>query len=404
MRHPRRLLLIALLAAIALVAAACSSTEDTTTTAGTPETTTATTQPATDEPTTTEAVTPDEPVAAACDTSGIDAVYAALEGLDAEARRAALIDLSVEEDEGILFYTSLNLDDSLPVIEGFEDLTDLDVDLYRASSSTVLQRTVLEADANFEGGADVVLINGPEMAVLDDLGLLLPLNSPITDDIVPAAVFPTWAGVYMNVFTPAWNTDALGDEELPTTWQEVFENFEGRLAMELGDFDWFATLVKDYFVADLGMTEDAAVDLFRNAAANTSKVIDGHTLMVQLLIAGEFDIVSSAYHHRVVRESGKGAPINWEPAVEPLVIRPNGIGLHCSTKAPGTALLYAEYMMTDAQPFLVEGGRTPANQTVEGGIDQSLFILGVDVVTLNEEREKWETLYEQIVSGIDVVE
>ncbi len=330
-------------------------------------------------------------------------IYAELEGMDRDTRRARLLELAAEEDEGILFYTSLNLDDSLPVIEEFEDLTDLDVDLYRASSNTVLQRTIQESDAGF-AGADVVLINGPEMAVLDQLGLLLPLVSPITEDIVPAAVFPTWAGVYMNVFTAAWNTDLLDDADLPATWEDVFANYEGRLAMELGDFDWFATLVKDYFVARQGLTEDEAVDLFRKAAASSSKVIDGHTLMAQLLIAGEFDIVTSAYHHRVVRESGKGAPIAWEPAVQPLVIRPNGIGVHANTKAPATALLFVEFMMTDAQPLLVEGGRTPANQTVEGGISQGLDILGVDVVTLNEEREKWESLYESVISGIEIVE
>ncbi len=399
-----------LLAAFAVVAAACSDPPTAETTAApttaAPATTAApgTTAADTGEttttaaPATTEAPPPESPGGAR-----LQEIYTGLDGLDADARRTRLIELAQEEDEGILFYTSLNLDDSLPVIEAFEDLTDLDVDLYRASSSTVLQRTLQEADANF-AGADVVLINGPEMAVLDDQGLLLPLVSPITDDIVPAAVFPTWAGVYMNVFTAAWNTDLLGADEIPTTWEEVFTNYSGRLAMELGDFDWFATLVKDYFVAQQGLTEDEAVDLFRQAAASSSKVIDGHTLMAQLLIAGEFDIVTSAYHHRVVRESGKGAPIAWDPPVQPLVIRPNGIGVHADTGAPATALLFAEFMLTDAQPLLVEGGRTPANQTVEGGISSEFTILGVDVVTLNEERDKWETLYEQIVAGLDVQE
>ncbi len=414
MRRPTRLRIIAIaLFALALVAGACGDTTDTTEGTQAPPTTAATVTTAADDTTATTAAddttattaappttAPTEPVASP-GGDRLNEIYGELEGLDADARRARLVELAQEEDEGILFYTSLNLDDSLPVIEAFEDLTDLDVDIYRASSSTVLQRALQEADANFQG-ADVMLLNGPEMAVLTDQGLLLPLNSPITDDIVEAAVFPTWAGVYMNVFTAAWNTNLVDDP--PETWDDVFNNFPGTLAMELGDWDWFATLIKDYFIAERGMTEDEAVALFQQAAANSAAVIDGHTLMAQLLIAGEFDAVTSAYHHRVVREAGEGAPIAWEPPVQPLVIRPNGVGIHRDTKAPATALLFAEFMMTDAQPLLVEGGRTPANQTVEGGIPEGLDILGVDIVTLNEERDKWEALYEAVVAGLPVTE
>lgn len=57
-----------------------------------------------------------------------------------------------------------------PLIEAFEDSTGIDVNLYRASASTVLQRTFQESEAGFEGGADVLAINGPEMTILDAEG------------------------------------------------------------------------------------------------------------------------------------------------------------------------------------------------------------------------------------------
>jgi iron(III) transport system substrate-binding protein len=54
--------------------------------------------------------------------------------------------------------------------------------------------------------------------------------------------------------------------------------------MELSDVDWFATLVKEYFMGEKGMSEDEAVQLFKQAAAG-AKIIDGHTLMTEPLRA-----------------------------------------------------------------------------------------------------------------------
>jgi iron(III) transport system substrate-binding protein len=259
---------------------------------------------------------------------------------------------------------------------------------------------IQEADAGF-AGADAILLNGPEMAALDDEGLLQPFESPLTEDIVPEAVFETWAGVYLNLFVAAWNTDRVDEGAAPTSWEDVLTGYDGSLAMELGDFDWFATLVQGYFMDQQGMSEEEAVDVFRQAA-DGARIVDGHTLMTELLAAGEYDVAASAYHHRVQRLAGEGAPITFEPAVEPIVIRPNGVGIYRDTDAPATALLFCEFMMSDAQELLVEFERTPANTTVEeGGIPEGYELLSADVDELNQQRDKWEELYAEVVAEGD---
>jgi iron(III) transport system substrate-binding protein len=92
--------------------------------------------------------------------------------------------------------------------------------------------------------------------------------------------------------------------------------------------------------------------------------------------------------------------------VEPLVARPNGVAVHADTDAPATALLFVEWALTDAQKMVVEDfGRTPASRLVEGGIPPEYEVLTVDLVSLLQERDKWEGLYESVVtkSGQDVV-
>jgi iron(III) transport system substrate-binding protein len=336
-------------------------------------------------------------------TPRLQEISGELEGLDDKARREKLIELAEEEGGSFNAYGSTNLDDIFPMIDAFEEATGIEVNYYRASSSDILQRVLQEADANFPG-ADLIFTNGPELTVIDREGLLAPLDSPVTADVPEEGVFDTWAWLYLNTFTASWNTELVSPEQAPKTWEDVLAYGDG-LALEVGDFDWFATLVKTYF-ADQGLSEEEAVDLFR-PAAGSAKLVDGHTLMAELLVAGEYDVAASTYLHRVLQFEREEAPIGWEPPVEPIIIRPNGIGIHKNAQSPASALLFLEFMLTDAQTLLLEIDRQPASEGVEGGgIPEGVETTVVDLAALLDEREKWEGLWEQIIeeSGQEVIE
>ncbi|MGH8945236.1 MAG: ABC transporter substrate-binding protein [Acidimicrobiia bacterium] len=392
--------LVAVLGALALVIGACSApptAEDGTTTTGEPATTAAPgTTAAEEETTTTEATGEGNNLAA------LEDVYAEVEGLTGEERTARLLELAQEEDT-LSIYGSTNLEDALPLFDAFADLYDLEPNYYRASSSDVLQRILQEVDANFPGNG-VVMANGPEMAILDGEGLLLPLETPTTDNIIEAGVFPTWAAIYMNSFIAGWNTEFVSGE-VPDNWNDFLTTFEGALAIEVGDWDWFATLTRRYFIEELGMTEDEVVELFKTAVAG-AKVVDGHTLMAELLVAGEYDASTSLYHHRVTELMSEGAPLEWEPPVRPIIVRPNGVGIMSHVQNPASALLWVEFMLTDGQVLLADEFRGPASTEVEGGIPVEYAPILVDLEAITQEREKWEALWEEIVlaAGTEPIE
>ncbi|MGI9622200.1 MAG: ABC transporter substrate-binding protein [Acidimicrobiales bacterium] len=330
--------------------------------------------------------------------SALDAVYSELEGLDLDERRARLLELAEAEDENLQLYTIVNLDDTAVYAQGFTEETGIDVEVFRARGGELLQR-VLEENAADQLGFDVLMVSSPEMIIIDAEEILHRLDTPYTDEIVPSTVNPNWSGVYLNVFLAAWNTDLLSEEARPTSWEQVLTGYPDAVALEAGDFDWFATLVQEYFVDRLGYTEEEAIELFR-VAVDHGRVIDGHTTLAELLGAGEFDVVTSAYQHGIDRFANNGSPIAWEPAVEPLVLRETGIGIRHDTPAPATALLFVDFMLSSqGQDLLASVFRTPANVTVAGGVDQELDILTIDVEQLNLEREKWEGLYEEIIRG-----
>jgi iron(III) transport system substrate-binding protein len=377
MRRARLALAAALLVAIALLAAACGGS------------------PTAQDTSSTAAGGGDQ--ASHPGAARLQAVYDKVKGLSPAQRRAKLIELAKAEDGKFTVYGSTNVDEAEPIIKAFKKLSDIEPSLYRASSSDVLERVLQETKAHFSSGADVVYTNGPEMQILDDRGLLLPLASPYTKDLVEQTVVSkNWMPIYLNAFTAAWNTRRVSSGQAPKTWTDVLERFPGKLAMEVGDWDWFATLVTQYFEKQQGMSEAQAVDLFRRAAGG-ARMIDGHTLMAQLLASGEFGAAADTYKHRVARLQADGAPVRWEPAVQPIVIRPNGVGISADTDAPASALLFADFLMSDAQKLLIGFDRTPASNAVPGGgIPAKYKVLVADLRTLNAQRSKWEGLYERV--------
>ncbi len=331
------------------------------------------------------------------DATLVVALQDELAGLDISARRARLVELARDEEGVTTFYTSMTVDDSSALADAFFDAYGIRVEIFRANSGRVLQRLLQEFDADF-AAADVVALGGLEMEVLHDEGILAPLTTPAAADIIEGAVFPSWIGVYVQTFVAAWNTDRLDGGAVPETWEEVLTNYPTGLAMELEDFDWFAALVQDYFVAELGYTEEEAIDLFRQAAA-TATIVDGHTLMSELLAAGEFDLVASAYQYRVARIDESGAPVDWEPAIEPLVFRPNGVGVHVDADTPASTLLFVDFLLTEGQSIIADLGRTPASTRLPDGLPEGYDLLPVDVPALHADRAKWEALYASIVES-----
>ena len=328
--------------------------------------------------------------------SKLQAVYKKVEGLDPEQRRKTLIKLAEKEGGKLNVYGSANVDEAEPIVAAFDDMSGIDPNLYRASSSDLLQRVLQEAHANFKNGADVIYTNGPELQVLDDEKLLLPLRSPFTKDLVQETVVSkNWAPIYLNAFTASWNTKRISSADAPKSWEDVLTKYSGRLAMEVGDWDWFATLITQYFEKK-GVSEQEAVKLFERAASG-ARMVDGHTLMTELLAAGEFNVSASTYKHRAAQLKKKGAPVEWEPPVEPIIIRPNGVGIYANTDVPATALLFADFMLTDVQKMLIDFDRTPASTAVPGGgVSSKYKLLVADLRTLNDQRDKWEKLYEEV--------
>lgn len=319
-----------------------------------------------------------------------EAVLAELEGLEGQERGDRLVELAQEEGALNVYTSNTDLADLTDV---FTETYDIDVSVYRAQSNTVLQRLLQEAEAGFEG-ADLYDSNAEELATANTEGLLRPYDGPALEGLVEASLQEGWVGSRLNVFTVAWNADLV--DQPPTSYEDLTdERFSGLTMMEPRAFEWYMAL-SGHLTEEEGMSQEEVDQLFSDIAAN-SVLVEGNTTHAQFLAAGEYGLSTSVYNHLVDELTDTGAPVVREPPVEPIVIRPNGIGLLRSAQNPASALLLFEWLLTDAQELLVEDFRIPAREELQQGALEGLETIDVDVEQLVSEGAEWEERYDELL-------
>ncbi|HEX7298515.1 MAG TPA: extracellular solute-binding protein [Solirubrobacteraceae bacterium] len=324
-------------------------------------------------------------------STGYEKVLAQVNGLGAKERLDKLAKLAEAEGGQLSLYTSLTSDVEDAVAGEFEDAFDVDVSVYRSDSETVLKRLSEEHRARFRG-ADVVETNGPELFNLNREGVLVDYKPAALPTLVEGSDFDGWTATRFNKFVVSWNTKLIKKGEQPKSWEDLADpRFDGKLALELGDVEWYKTLFE--WFREQGKSEEETQKIFEDMARGGS-IIKGHTVMGELMAAGEAQVEASNYSYLVQQLQDKGAPVAWKPTVEPVVSRPNGVGLVSEAKHPATAMLFVEWLLGDGQKVLAEERLDPARKdlaTAKGTEE-----IRVDIPALIAKQDEWTDRYEQL--------
>jgi iron(III) transport system substrate-binding protein len=255
----------------------------------------------------------------------------------------------------------------------------------------VLARILEEDQADFHG-SDVVQANGLAMTVLRKEGMLVAYTSPAEENLADDAVYDGWIAYQSNPFAVSWNTELVPPSERPRSWEDLADpRWQGQLALEEDDVDWFKTL-RDYWIEEQGKSEEEADRLF-DAIGRNAIVVSGHTLAGQLQAAGEFKLAVN-YSSAVDRLAREGAPLSWRPPVEPVIWQPNGIGLVRGARHPATALLFVDYMLGEGQQILADDFREPVRKDlIVAGAEHRV----ADFASLEAEQDRWREAWERIL-------
>jgi iron(III) transport system substrate-binding protein len=295
-----------------------------------------------------------------------------------------------KKEKQVTVYTSLNLKDSVPITQAFEKKYGVKVDLWRSSSERVLQRAVTEARAG-RYSVDAFELNGPELEAMYREGLLEEFYSPQFRNLPPAA-FPKhrhYAADRFNFFTIAYNTRLVKPDEVPNSYEDLAHpRWIGRIGIEASDTDWFGSIVKH-------MGEKKGLEFFRKLAQMKPQIRTGHTLIAELVAAGEIPLAATIYNHNAERLLVNGAPIKWK-ALNPTFGRPNGVAVAKGAPRPHAALLFVDFMLSlEGQNLIKERNRVPASTAVETNLNKFPFEM-IDPVIVLDEADKWERIWSEL--------
>ena len=132
---------------------------------------------------------------------------------------------------------------------------------------------------------------------------------------------------YATGYAMIYNVTNVNLSEVPKSFNDLSaERWKGRLVMDREEYDWLGGMI------DL-LGEKKAVALFARLI-NEQKLIfkRGHTLMTQLIAAGEHDLLVDGYVPNAVQFKAKRAPIEFV-LTDPAVLKPpQSIGITSSVQ------------------------------------------------------------------------
>jgi len=297
-----------------------------------------------------------------------------------------------KKEGSLSFYTSRVAEDTMPVIEAFTRKYGVDVQVWRASNRQVLQRVVQERRAG-RCGVDVISSGTPVLEPMQREQLLQAVRSPTTAELMPQALRPhgEWVGISVNIISAAYNTNLVRPDEVPKRYEDLKDpRWKGRLAIDGDDVDWFAAVVDK-------LGEEAGLRLFRDIVrTNGVSVRTGHTLIANMVAAGEVPLALTVYSYKPEQLARAGAPIRTLYLPPVIAFTTNVSVTRCATR-PNAAVLFHEFMLREAQEILARRDIAPTNPKVKP-LPAGLELTFMDPVQMLDHARKWNDLWQRTIT------
>jgi len=316
------------------------------------------------------------------------AEVAAYQGADRQQR---LVE-GAKRDKELTFYSSIPPADISALVAAFDKKYGIKVKVWRADSEGFLQRILSEARARrFE--VDVMAGSSSALEPLYRENLLQEVKSPYLADVIAQAIAPhrQWVAVYLSLFVQAYNTNLVAKDSLPRSYADLLRpEWRGKLGIEAEDFDWFAEVVKE-------LGEERGLRLFRDIMdTNGISVRKGHSLLNNLVAAGEVPLALTDYGFLAEQSKRKGAPLDWF-VIAPAIARATAEGLARNAPHPHAAVLFYDFLLSDAQPILAGRQFMTVSRSIEPFYKGPLKL--IDSAVMLDQARKWQDLFQKTIIG-----
>jgi len=307
-----------------------------------------------------------------------------------DSHTAALIERAKKE-ASLVWYTSTSIEDAKSLLDTFnKKYPSIKTEFFNAGSARVFNRILNEARAG-KIFFDLVAVRGVETQQLVKAGFLQPYVSPESGIYPPG--FKDAKGFWVDYFDAynviGYNTKLVTKDQAPKSWEDLLDpKWKGKIALDEEMYSWYGAMI-------LVWGKEKAQRFMKALAKQDIQLRSGHTLMTELVAAGEIPLVLTLYNQAVDKMKEKGAPIDWRP-LPPAFGRADGIAVAKRAPHPHAALLFADFVLSpQGQRIIKERSRVPVNRTVDSSFQKFNFRI-IDLSTLVDEWDTWEKRWQTL--------
>ena len=313
--------------------------------------------------------------------------------LPADERQKRLVAGARAEGKAVV-YGNISADHLETLRIDFDKRYGVKLDGYRAAGERVANRLLTEARSG-KLDADVMAPSNEHIPTLIKAGVAGRYNSP------ERAAFPDahkdrlgyWTAYDYNVAVIAYNSRLVPAQEAPKKYEDFLDpKWKGNFAIDMDPDKSIMGWFKIWGV-------ERAKKYLQAISKNEVVVRKGHTLLTQLLCAGEFKAAIDLYAYRLADlKHTRGCPVEISYP-DPTPATPSPVGVIKKTPRPYAAALLLDYLLSEpAQRIFAEAGRISARRDVRPRYPEiDLEAKGVKILLLTpDDAVHYEKPYQQL--------
>jgi len=273
-------------------------------------------------------------------------------GIAASGEHEPLIEAAKKESR-LMLYAGMDIDEARRLTSEFaKKYPYIQAEIFRASGETIQQRFLVEQRAGVHS-ADVFQASIVQVYQLKNLQLLehyVPSEAAaFRDDYKDSQ--GRWTALYQIPYVIGYSTRLVPPNEIPTSYEDLLrDRWKGWIALETEEYQWFY-----HWMQILGRNK--GLDFMRKFAGQNLQMRSGHTLLAQLVAAGEVALATVVYSNRVERMKAVGAPIDWVRFKGPTITAINAIATPVKAPHPNAAKLFINFVLSKEGQMLLRGLR-----------------------------------------------
>jgi iron(III) transport system substrate-binding protein len=326
--------------------------------------------------------------------SDAEAILASVNALPPKQRTEVLV-AEARKEGFIEWYGSLLVPEATQIIEKFRQRYPVvEVKYSRGSGTQVINRFLTESKAG-SYRADVVGARSNFHPTLMKAGLvaknLAPFRQELREGFIDKAGY--LLGQHTFGLVIGYNTRNVPPNKVPQSYQDLLNSeWKGQMALDMESYDWLAGILDT-------MGEEKGLDFAKKLAAQNIHIQRGHSLLMQLVAAGELKVEIDAYHYQINEFRKKGAPLDLI-IPDPMVVKePSGIWISKRAPHPHAAALLVDFLFSrEGQQILAGLSVLVARKDIAWDFGEKQ-VRGIHVLS----AEKWGSKYNDLARQFDEI-